>query len=210
MARLAFLMWLVLPSGLMLAAGSGGGAAGRMSHGSGSTTSPSTTSRNPMATIRPRSIVPHAFARRFVIPSYIVGGFGYGGLGYGGFGYGSGMGGYNNSDWSTGTGSASPDSSNTGTGIFAPRNAAQRPQPAANGNPAPAAPADPPAELPSRNWTILTDEAGDKTVEARYAGVLDRQVVLRKSDGHIMLVDLDKLSVSDRDYVAEQTGHKSS
>ena len=103
MARLAFLMWLVLPSGLVLAAGSGG-AAGRMSHGSGSTTSPSATSRNPMVTIRPRSIVSHAFARRFVIPSYIVGGFGYGGLGYGGFGYGGGMGGYNNSGWSTGTG----------------------------------------------------------------------------------------------------------
>lgn len=208
MARLAFLMWLVLPSGMMLAAGASGGAAGCLPHGSGTTAaSSSATSHVPMVTIHPRHIVSHAFARRFVIPSYIVGGFGYGGLGYGGLGYGSGMGGYNNG-WGTSVGSASSDSSNTGPNIFAPANAAQRPQPAANGNLAPAAPADPPAELPSRNWTILNDEAGDKTVEARYAGVLDGQVVLRKSDGHIMLVALDKLSLPDRDYVAEQTGHK--
>jgi hypothetical protein len=156
-----------------------------------------------MLSTRPRHINSPHFARRYFIPSYIVGGVG--------FSYG--MGSYNNGSingWATG-GYANSDSSNSSPNIFNSGGAIQRPQPAANGNTAaPAAPAEPPAQSPSRDWTIVNNETGDTTIQAQYAGVLDHKVVLRKADGHITLVALDQLSVPDQDYVAEQTGHKPS
>jgi hypothetical protein len=133
----------------------------------------------------------------------------------GAYGYGNAMGGYNynnngfnnagmNGGWAGNTADNGP---NIFSGANLRQRAPQQPAPAANVA-APAAPADPPAEMPSRDWTIVNDETGDKTIQAQYTGLLDHKVVLRKPDGHITLVAIDQLSVADQDYVAAQTGHK--
>lgn len=62
-------------------------------------------------------------------------------------------------------------------------------------------------DLPTRDW-IVNGETGDTVITAQYAGVIDANVTLRKTDGHIMLAPIDHLSLSDREYIAEQVARK--
>lgn len=59
--------------------------------------------------------------------------------------------------------------------------------------------------LPSRTWN---DATGAFSVEAQLAGVADGKVRLKKSDGKIVAVPLDRLSKEDQDFVAQQSGPK--
>jgi hypothetical protein len=62
-------------------------------------------------------------------------------------------------------------------------------------------------DLLTRDW-VVNSETGDTVVTAQYAGVIDANVTLRKTDGHIMLAPVDQLSPLDREYVAEQVARK--
>ena len=62
-------------------------------------------------------------------------------------------------------------------------------------------------ELPTRDW-VVNRETGDTVITAQYAGVIDANVTLRKTDGHIMLAPVDQLTLSDREYIAEQMARK--
>lgn len=55
--------------------------------------------------------------------------------------------------------------------------------------------------MPSRTWN---DSAGAFSVDAQFTGVKDGKVMLKKSDGKIISVPLDRLSKKDRDFVASQ------
>jgi hypothetical protein len=76
----------------------------------------------------------------------------------------------------------------------------------------PTQPADPAGQasnldLPTRDW-VVGGEKGDTTITAQYAGVIETNVILRKTDSQIMLAPIDQLSLPDREYVAEQVGRK--
>jgi hypothetical protein len=62
-------------------------------------------------------------------------------------------------------------------------------------------------DLPTRDW-IVNGETGDTVITAQDAGVIDSNVTLRKTDGHITLAPVDRLSPSDREYIAEQMARK--
>ncbi len=62
-------------------------------------------------------------------------------------------------------------------------------------------------DLPTRDW-VVSGEKGDTTITAQYAGVIEANVILRKTDGHITLAAIDQLSLVDREYIAEQVGRK--
>jgi hypothetical protein len=62
-------------------------------------------------------------------------------------------------------------------------------------------------DLPTRDW-VVNSEKGDTTITAQYAGLIEANVILRKSDGHITLAPIDQLSLADREDVAEQIGRK--
>jgi SLA1 homology domain 1, SHD1 len=62
-------------------------------------------------------------------------------------------------------------------------------------------------DLPTRDW-VVNGETGDTVIAAQYAGVIDANVTLRKTDGHITLAPVDRLSPSDREYIAEQVARK--
>jgi hypothetical protein len=62
-------------------------------------------------------------------------------------------------------------------------------------------------DLPTRDW-VVNGETGDTVITAQYAGMIDSNVTLRKTDGHIMLAPVDQLSPLDREYVAEQVARK--
>ncbi len=59
--------------------------------------------------------------------------------------------------------------------------------------------------LPTRTWN---DSTGAFSVEAQFAGVKDGKVLLKKSDGEIVAVPLDRLSREDREFVAAQSAAK--
>ncbi len=61
--------------------------------------------------------------------------------------------------------------------------------------------------LPTRTWN---DATGAFSVEAQFAGVENGKVLLKKADGKIARVPLDRLSKEDRDFVAEQADAKPS
>jgi hypothetical protein len=56
--------------------------------------------------------------------------------------------------------------------------------------------------MPVRTWN---DATGAFSVEAQFVGVEDGKVKLKKKDGKIVSVPLDRLSQEDRDFVATQT-----
>lgn len=72
---------------------------------------------------------------------------------------------------------------------------------------APAAdvPDSPPLDLPSRSWT---SDGGEVVVEGQFVGLLDGKVIVRKPVGSILLLSLDQLSDTDRQYVSSVAGHK--
>jgi RNA polymerase sigma-70 factor (ECF subfamily) len=57
--------------------------------------------------------------------------------------------------------------------------------------------------LPLRTWS---DSSGAFSLEARFAGVDQGKVMLKKADGKTVSVPLERLSQADRDFVAAQTG----
>jgi hypothetical protein len=57
--------------------------------------------------------------------------------------------------------------------------------------------------LPSRSWN---DATGAFTLEAQYIGVEQGKVKLKKTDGRVVAVPLDRLSTEDQAFVAQQTG----
>jgi hypothetical protein len=62
-------------------------------------------------------------------------------------------------------------------------------------------------DLPTRDW-VVNGENGDTVITAQYAGVIDANVILRKTDGKLALAPVDRLCLSDREYIAEQVGRK--
>jgi hypothetical protein len=62
-------------------------------------------------------------------------------------------------------------------------------------------------DLPTRDW-IVSGETGDTVITAQYAGMIDSNVTLRRTDGHITLAPVDRLNASDREYVVEQLARK--
>jgi beta-lactamase regulating signal transducer with metallopeptidase domain len=57
--------------------------------------------------------------------------------------------------------------------------------------------------LPRRTWN---DSTGAFSLEAEFAGVENGKVKLKKADGKIYAIPLDRLSKKDQDYVAQQSG----
>lgn len=133
-------------------------------------------------------------------------GFGYSGYGVGNYAY-NGYGGNNGGFNANGSGNANMANGQAAGGgnnplvKFNPQ-AAQQPQPNVA---ATDAPNSPPLDLPARNWT---SSEGDMVLEGKFVGVLDGNVVVRKSSGGITLLSLANLSDGDREYVSSVAGHK--
>ena len=72
---------------------------------------------------------------------------------------------------------------------------ASEPEPAADNSPAEPEPAAKPSRL--RTWT----SAGGRTIEAEYQGDVAGKIKLKKADGKVVTVPLEKLSPEDQEYI---------
>jgi hypothetical protein len=59
--------------------------------------------------------------------------------------------------------------------------------------------------LPARNWAI---DGGTYSVDGQYVGVLQGSVIVRKDNGTLTLLPVDRLTASDRQYVSSVAGEK--
>jgi hypothetical protein len=199
MARLIFLCWLVIPAVVFFAAPHGLVACGRGggSTSSGSATTTSSTGGTSSAAAAMSAARTMLLSRSAMFRPYGRAGYnmspGYGAANASGSGYGN-TGAMSSSDMAT------------------PARFARRSQPSASQTKS-APPATDPAgdapslDLPSRDW-VINGEKGDTVITAQFVGLMESNVILRKTDGHITLAPVDQLSEPDREYVAEQAGRK--
>lgn len=195
MARLVFLGWLGIPATLFVIAPHGALACGGGSGGtSGTTTSMTSAARTGSAAAAMSAARTMMLSRAAMFRSY--GGVNYGmNPGYMGSGYSSTDSSMSSAPRMTSRARSAAQSQPTLTPVAKPAQAADPAGPAAN------------LDLPTRDW-VVSGEKGDTTITAQYAGVIEANVILRKTDSHIMLAPIDQLSLPDREYVAEQTGRK--
>ncbi len=195
MARLIFLSWVAIAAVVFLAAphnarACGGGG----STSSGSAASMASAARNSSAAAAMSAARAMMLSRSAMVRPY--GGINYGmNPGYMGSGFGnSGADSSSSSRIASHARSAVPSQASSAAAVK-PVQAVDPAGQASN------------LELPTRDW-IVNGETGDTVVTAQYAGVIDANVTLRKTDGHIMLAPVDQLSPPDREYIAEQMARK--
>ena len=81
---------------------------------------------------------------------------------------------------------------------------ATSPPPAASSSP-PAAPLSPPTAAKPKALRTWSDATGKFQIEAELVKVEDGHAVLKKSDGSLVRIALDKLSLADRLYATAQS-----
>jgi hypothetical protein len=178
MARLIFLSWVAIAAVVFLAAPHNARACG----GGGSTSSGSAANMASAARSSSAAAAMSAARAMMLSRSAMVRPFGrinYGmSPGYMGSGFGN-----------SGT-----DSSSSPRMASRVRSAVQS-QPSLASTPKAAQAVDPAGEasnldLPTRDW-VVNGETGDTIITAQYAGVIDANVTLRKTDGHIVLAPVE-------------------
>jgi hypothetical protein len=198
MARLILWCWLAIPAVVFLAAPQGVWACGGGSGGStssGSAASMASTARSSSAAAVMSAAREMMLSRSAMVRPY-------GGINYG----------MNPGYMGSGFGNSGADSSSSSPRMASHARSAVQSKLNSAGAVKPAQAVDPAGEasnldLPTRDW-IVNRETGDTVITAQYAGMIDSNVTLRKTDGHITLAPVDRLSPSDREYIAEQMARK--